>query len=135
MTAYGFIIDVDLIADPEYPPATNCNAAGVVGPRDIDPAVCSSLEAGCGRRFRLYDDDGELYYEGRYIGPGWDDPVAKRHTSPALPLLFGSHGPRFWSVERFRCAECWCYRDSLPGRRRNVGCLVTSACCREEVIV
>ena len=55
-----FIIDKDFMPEPGARPGTNANAVGVVGPREY---------AGDGSeltfRFRMRDDDGELYYEGR----------------------------------------------------------------------
>ena len=55
-----WIIDIDHIADPAAKPGTFQNAVGLVGP---------SSYAGDGseltQRFRLLDDDGEVYYEGR----------------------------------------------------------------------
>ncbi|HEY9550589.1 MAG TPA: hypothetical protein VIR45_13920 [Kiloniellaceae bacterium] len=72
--AYGWIIDKDHIADGEAEPGTLLNAVGLVGPRDIAHEIETRLKAGEGEPFRLYDDDGELYYEGRIIGDhtGWD---------------------------------------------------------------
>src|SRR3546814_2208380 len=64
----------DHIADGEAEPGTLLNAVGLVGPRDIAHEIETRLKAGEGEPFRLYDDDGELYYEGRIIGDhtGWD---------------------------------------------------------------
>lgn len=42
---------------------------GVEGPRHPDPKLIAKLDRGEGRRFRLYDDDGVLYCEGRIVGP------------------------------------------------------------------
>lgn len=38
-----------------------------VGPRNASAALVQALRAGKGRAFRMYDDDGELYYSGRAI--------------------------------------------------------------------
>lgn len=46
--------------------------AGVYGPRGITPDQIATLDRaakGTTRAFRMYDDDGELYYSGRYVGP------------------------------------------------------------------
>ncbi len=40
----------------------------VTGPRDITQAQLAELAAGKGERFRLKDDDGEVYFEGRFLG-------------------------------------------------------------------
>lgn len=55
-----FIIDKDYIAIPNMPKGTNDNAVGVAGPSDYTGDGSELKE-----RFKMYDDDGELYYEGR----------------------------------------------------------------------
>lgn len=65
--SYAWIIDRDLIADEDVAEGTNCNAKGLTGPRAADPALIEALEAGKGLQFKMYDDDGELYYVGRGI--------------------------------------------------------------------
>lgn len=60
---YGWKIDRDLI---------DLKLAGTVGPRGIDPAIEEALEAGKGQKFRLKDDDGTVYCEGRLVGKGAD---------------------------------------------------------------
>jgi len=74
---FGWIIDKDTIADTSAPPATNLNAVGLTGPRDIAEEVTVRLKAGEGRRFRMKDDDGEVYYEGRIILLDDADPEAE----------------------------------------------------------
>ena len=67
---YGWIIDVDhLFTPPVDDPADD--EAGTMGPRTIPDRYVDALRADttAGRRFRMYDDDGELYYSGRYLGP------------------------------------------------------------------
>lgn len=66
--SYAWIIDTDHQPDRTAPPGTNSNAKGVSGPRDSTFLLLSDLELGQGERFRLYDDDGELYYSGRIVG-------------------------------------------------------------------
>lgn len=68
----AFLITRDHLAEQE--PAdevgaagTNLNAVGVTGPRDATEAEVAQLKAGLGRTFRMFDDDSELYYEGRWI--------------------------------------------------------------------
>lgn len=63
---YGWILDVDTIYDPvtdEGGPAV-----GLVGPRLIHPEIEQLLREGHGDRFRMLDDDGMVYYEGRIAG-------------------------------------------------------------------
>ena len=59
MAEYGWRIIRDCIGDGE--------AVGVIGPRDISSVLRQLLQDGCGQKFRLYDDDGILYYEGRMM--------------------------------------------------------------------
>lgn len=40
----------------------------VFGPSDIDPQHEQDLKEGNGKKFRMYDDDNELYYSGRIVG-------------------------------------------------------------------
>lgn len=65
MTAW--IITKDKIADTEYPEGSNSNAKGVTGPRIATENDLKRLKAGEGKRFRMLDDDGEIYYYGRWL--------------------------------------------------------------------
>lgn len=67
MSEYGWIIDVDYLADDEG------SNVGVMGPRDIPSHIEAGLLSGEGKVFRIIDDDGEKYYRGRYIGPDNED--------------------------------------------------------------
>lgn len=55
--SYAWIIDRDHVDSD----------VGVRGPRGINSALDSALSNGEGKSFRMYDDDGELYYEGRLV--------------------------------------------------------------------
>lgn len=58
----GWIITNDHLAEPDGIAGTNMNAVTVVGPSDYDgPTDIGALRV----PFRMYDDDGTLYYEGR----------------------------------------------------------------------
>ena len=63
----AFIIDTDHTATSGASQGTNANAVGITGPRTASPAALDRLEAGEGEHFRMYDDDDELYYEGRWV--------------------------------------------------------------------
>lgn len=65
MTAW--IITKDKIADKDEPEGTNLNAKGLIGPSLATPNDIARLRAGEGKRFRLLDDDGEVYYYGRWL--------------------------------------------------------------------
>ena len=69
MTNYAWIIDRDHIATEGEPPGTLLNAKGLTGPRLAPDVLLASLAAGNGIAFRMRDDDGELYYEGRIACP------------------------------------------------------------------
>lgn len=84
---YGWLITRDLITDGTDPTGTNGNAGGVRGPHDLDPDVETLLlVAGkLGKKraydehpdvqfFRMYDDDGNLYYTGCYLATDDTDP-------------------------------------------------------------
>lgn len=62
----AWVIDKDHIGDSNAKPGTLQNAVGLVGPRSYKG---DGSELGC--KFRMHDDDGELYYEGR-SGDGSD---------------------------------------------------------------
>lgn len=61
---YGWIIDKDHIS-PQGSKYANDNSEGTIGPRNILPSIKRRLERGEGEAFRMFDDDGELYYTGR----------------------------------------------------------------------
>lgn len=69
--SYAWIIDKDHLAEPTDAPGTNLNAVGVIGPRTAPKAMSAQLSAGKRGKnvytFRMYDDDGELYYTGRLM--------------------------------------------------------------------
>lgn len=68
VTGYGWVITQDHLWDAEYDYAS-WNVTGVMGPRDISPEITMLLNNGEGVPFKMYDDDGELYYSGRIIVP------------------------------------------------------------------
>jgi len=51
-------ITKDFIASTGEPEGTNQNAVNLTGPRNFDPSAVLK------HKFRMYDDDGEPYYEG-----------------------------------------------------------------------
>jgi len=68
----SWIIDTDHIAEPDAKPGTNSNAVGVMGPHGTTYGPdAPELK----HRFRMYDDDGELYYSGRCTEPDTFDPL------------------------------------------------------------
>jgi hypothetical protein len=70
---YAWTITKDFQADPGAKPGTNLNAVGVVGPRSCNKTHDEIMADPTGKRFRIYDDDGELYYEGILIdGDGFE---------------------------------------------------------------
>lgn len=69
----AWIIDVDKIASEEDKRenpdgACNLNAVGLMGPSTISEEAQELLrDKKNGTKFKMYDDDGELYYKGRFI--------------------------------------------------------------------
>ncbi len=61
--AYGWIITRDHLAET----STSDSEVGTVGPADIPERMEAELKAGKGLTFRMYDDDGVLYYTGRAV--------------------------------------------------------------------
>ena len=55
---YGWIIDTDHVEE---------TAVGITGPALITPDKLKLLQSGKGRKFKMFDDDNELMYTGRYI--------------------------------------------------------------------
>lgn len=43
------------------------DAVNLTGPRNASDADVARLKAGEGTRFRMLDDDGEIYYYGRWL--------------------------------------------------------------------
>lgn len=56
------------------------------GPRDASDELLERLAKGEGRKFRLLDDDGILYFEGRILIPGEPDPDAPAGDMHFAPL-------------------------------------------------
>lgn len=64
MSDYGWIITKDHLDGTDE---------GTIGPSDIGDGMMQALREGAGEYFRLFDDDGELYYTGRIVGELGDD--------------------------------------------------------------
>lgn len=62
---YSWIIVKDNIADKEVTPPSNLNAVGMIGPYD---STATPEEIKKGEKFRMSDDDNEIYYYGFIIG-------------------------------------------------------------------
>jgi len=60
----AFIIDRDLLS---ILLDDGTGDEGTFGPRAIPATVIRALQSGEGERFRMLDDDGEVYYLGRFI--------------------------------------------------------------------
>lgn len=71
MSSYGWIIDVDHLAE-----SPGDSRIGTIGPRGIPKAIQEHFQRGrfplAAQRWRCRDCDGNVYYEGRYIGPDDD---------------------------------------------------------------
>ena len=64
----AWTITKDHIADPGATPGTNGNAAGMTGPRSNRLTAEQIASHPAAKPFRMFDDDGNLCYEGFLIG-------------------------------------------------------------------
>ena len=77
---YGWIITKDYLDEGD----SASSDVGTIGPSNISDEMMKDLRDGKGKPFRLYDDDRELYYEGRYLGEfEWGDPLSDFGTPNA----------------------------------------------------
>jgi hypothetical protein len=72
---YEWTITHDFIAEPEAEQGTNLNAVGVFGPRGAKRTHEEIAADPNGKKFRMFDDDGELYYEGILVGGDGFEPL------------------------------------------------------------
>jgi hypothetical protein len=79
--AYGWIVTKDHFYEgylksgqKGYDPTAK-SRVGTIGPRGVSDSIVARLKAGEGIRWRTTDDDGELCYDGLYIGPETDPEV------------------------------------------------------------
>jgi len=65
----AWTITRDYFADPDAKRGTNSNAVGIVGAScGIRLTAQEIIEHPNAKRFRMLDDDGEIYYEGFLVG-------------------------------------------------------------------
>lgn len=65
---YAWMIAKDHIADKDAREGSNLNAKGVTGPREVELTAEEIQKHPDREYFKMYDDDGELYYEGYFVG-------------------------------------------------------------------
>lgn len=79
MSTYAWIITRDYLAEQS---ASDDNRAGVIGPSAATDEQVAALKVDgkpeSSTAFRMYDDDGELYYSGYYLG----DPTSEDAFGP-----------------------------------------------------
>lgn len=104
---YAWIIDKDHMARRDAKPGTNSNAVGVLGPRDAPDDLEAKLQGGEGEPFRMYDDDGNLYYEGRIVRTGEESDDLNASEEGFEPLDdFGTPNAGCTEI-RYRRGEAW----------------------------
>lgn len=81
-STYAWIVDKDHIADPSARPGSYCNAPGLTGPRNAPDDLVARLAKGEGRKWQMFDDDGERYYDGRIVFTDPDDENGNGLTLP-----------------------------------------------------
>ncbi len=79
---YAWRVDTDHQPDPTSPVGSYSNAGGVTGPGGAPADLLARLDNGEGRKWRIYDDDGELYYSGRIV---FADPAEEAGNGISLP--------------------------------------------------
>ncbi len=90
--AYAWTIDkYPITKDPDDGYEFQAEPDGTVsqGPGDVDPALLQRLADGEGERFRMLDDDGTVYFEGRILIPGEtgeDSDAGDMHSAPLWDL-------------------------------------------------
>lgn len=67
MSRYAWVILTDHLHESD-PTIFTDSGAGTAGPRGATDEQIAAIKAGGGTAFRLKDDDGELYYSGRFLG-------------------------------------------------------------------
>ena len=64
-SSYGWIITKDNVTNGIEGLKTR---VGMLGPRDLSEEMSDRLKNGEGAKFRMKDDDGNIYYYGRLVG-------------------------------------------------------------------
>lgn len=109
MTAW--IITKDKIAETDEPEGTNLNAKGLTGPRIASENDVKRLQAGEGTRFRMLDDDGEIYYYGRWLE---EDDCTEAYTEG-----FYSEDPEFSPLDNFGRPNAGCTELQYDNGKRD----------------
>jgi hypothetical protein len=91
MRYYGWVITRDWITEGQD--------VDVVGPRDIPEDLLVRLRNGEGDRFQMYDDDGELYYEGRIVWAAEDYAPGLGHVEEGFEPLYDFGMPNAGCVD------------------------------------
>lgn len=80
----------------------NGAAVGIVGPRGISDEDRLGLDRGRGHRWRMYDDDGELYYAGLFVGDpaDWFGPLDDfgEPAAGAVRIDYYNRATRHWET-------------------------------------
>lgn len=104
MTAW--IITKDKLAEEGAKEGTNSNAKGLTGPRTASQNDMKRLKAGEGTRFRMLDDDGEIYYYGRWLE---DDECTNDYCGE----------PEFSPLDNFGAPNAGCTEIQYDNGKRN----------------
>jgi hypothetical protein len=77
VATYAWVITKDHLADEEMTRVghpSGASEAGVIGPRNAPTELITRLKNGEGDTFKMFDDDGILYYTGRGLSLNeWDE--------------------------------------------------------------
>lgn len=83
---------------------------GLAGPSDAPQDLLDRLQKGEGARFKLWDDDGELYYSGRFLQDGLDTNVIETKEFPEYRRPIVTSG-----LEEEAFAPLWDYGTPAAG--------------------
>ena len=64
----AYAITKDHLPNADAAAGTNGNATGLIGPRSVKLSFEEIVTHPKGQKFRMLDDDGEVYYEGIFVG-------------------------------------------------------------------
>lgn len=89
-STYAWVVDTDHLTAPEYDLP---DRKGTQGPGNAPDDLLVRLSKGEGHKWRCYDDDGILYYDGRYLSETDEQPSESKHGGCIGNLSEDAFGP------------------------------------------
>lgn len=124
MANYAWMITRDFLADGEH----ITSEEGVIGPSDASDIQIQSLKSGLAGhyRFRMYDGDGELYYEGWIIfkyGLAGEVKIDARDGIPYPIVVAGIPEEGFGPLDDFGRPNAGCVEIRYFDKKGRLGAL------------